>query len=174
MLEGMGLSASTPGARGDQRHAVLLKRISDVYDDEDASNSDLSDEDDYRDSVAPPANIEEPYIKRRYFPSKDKDFGFDKPKSKSKAKGRKKKEEQPEPRDWASTASYNDDYDVISHTSRTSMQSDEDEDEDVEVEVRKGANRIWNSVARNLFAPSARGILTSFDRARAHSRPSSR
>ncbi|GMH48842.1 hypothetical protein TrRE_jg4174 [Triparma retinervis] len=142
MLEAMGLSASTPGARGDQRHAVLLKRLSDVYDDEDASNSDLSDEDDYppNDSIAPPSNDDEPYIKRRYFPSKDRDFGFDKPKSKSKSKskstamGRKKKEEQPEPRDWASTASYNDDYDVISHTSRSSMQSEDEEEEEEEEE----------------------------------------
>jgi len=67
MIEAMGLSASTPGARGNARHAVLLRRMSDVYDDEDASNSDLSDED-YNppnDAIAPPPSTEEPFIKVR-------------------------------------------------------------------------------------------------------------
>jgi len=103
--------------RGDERHMMLLMRLSEVYDEEDGAS------DGSMDSVANEGDDDEkhPYVKRQYFPAateepkkavfKANPAAFSSP---APQLSTTTPFDPPPPRDWASTASYNDNYDPIS------------------------------------------------------------
>ncbi|GMH94269.1 hypothetical protein TrST_g13692 [Triparma strigata] len=167
-LEAMGIDSSTPGMRGQDRHEALLERLSICYDEDDqeSSGEESYADSDYSGSSGAVGRApdwgegdedEEDNPSRFY-----SDFGKAAGASNGKKKKKKKKEAEGDgyvkrqyfpsasgaasngkdqvapPRDWASTASYNDDYVTISSGRNykkfeQEVYEDEEDEEDEEV-----------------------------------------